>query len=292
MKVVIYKYQGAGNDFVIVDNRQGEINLTTEQIAFLCNRRYGVGADGFIYLSSSEGYDFQMRYFNADGKEGTFCGNGARCLIAFAAKMGIKNFRFLAADGVHNGKVLNYSPFASTIELEMSDVTTITKHSPKSIFLNTGSPHLVIFVDNLEKYDVDREGKLWRHHPSFIGGTNVNFVQGNWGKHSSRWSRSLEEGSSLEFSVRTYERGVEAETLSCGTGAVASAIAYHKLLSANPPFNFKKGAPPYPRVVAKVNSSGGKLKVCFNHDGHEHYSQVTLIGEATFVFKSEIELKL
>ncbi|MFA5713299.1 MAG: diaminopimelate epimerase [Bacteroidales bacterium] len=292
MKIKLYKYQGAGNDFIVVDNRTDRYNLTTEQIAKLCDRRYGVGGDGFIYLRSSDKLDFAMQYFNADGKEGTFCGNGGRCLIAFAARMGIKSYHFDAADSPHLGKVIEYTPFSSMIELSMGDLSKIKKHSPKSLFLNTGSPHLVLFIDNLDSHDVDSAGKLWRHHPSFVGGTNVNFVQGNWGRDSSKWSRSLEEGAPLELSVRTYERGVEAETLSCGTGVVASAIAYHKLLTAPSPYLRRRDGASQKRIIAKVKTLGGVLEVEFNYNGGESYSHIILRGEATYVFESEVDINI
>jgi diaminopimelate epimerase len=289
MKLKVYKYQGAGNDFIIIDNRKGEIELTEEQIYHLCNRRFGIGADGLMYLNSSKEYDFSMRYFNADGKEGTMCGNGGRCLVAFAAHKGIKNFRFIATDGEHLAKVLEYSPTVCQIELGMIDVTQIKEHSPKSLFLNTGSPHLVIFVDDINNFDVLGQGKLWRHHPQFPGGTNVNFVQGSWGKSSSGWSKSLNPGNVNEISVRTYERGVEDETYACGTGVTASAVAYHHLLNKGVSIVKKEEkAPEF--VTTNVKAVGGELKVTFRCDSEEHYSDIKLTGPATFVFKSKIEI--
>lgn len=291
MKITVNKYQGAGNDFIIIDNRNGEIDLTTKQIKQLCDRRFGVGADGLMYLNSSHEYDFAMSYFNADGQLGTMCGNGGRCLVSFASHLGIKSYRFQASDGEHIGKVLKYSAVTSEIEIGMIDVTEVKEHSPKSFFLNTGSPHLVMFVDDLQKYDVIGQGRLWRSNPIFPGGTNVNFVQGNWGKDSSGWSRSLEMESTLELSIRTYERGVEDETYACGTGVTASAIAYHKLLSKNYENRFGKTERFSPTITtAKVKALGGMLEVRFKYVGNDKYTNVILKGPATFVFKCEVTI--
>lgn len=290
MKIKVYKYQGAGNDFVIIDNRKGDIELSSDQIKLLCDRRFGIGSDGLMYLGGSKTHDFSMKYFNSDGKEGSMCGNGGRCLIAFAAHMGIKKFRFNASDGEHIGKVKRLTPFESEVEIGLIDVSGIKEHSPKSFFLNTGSPHLVIFVDNLKDYDVKGQGKLWRHHPVFHGGTNVNFVQGNWGKESAGWSHSLDPGSDQEISVRTYERGVEDETFACGTGVTASAIAYHRLLNKSYITRFGR-EDNYPvDVKTKVKAIGGNLEVAFRYIGNERYTNISLSGPATFVFSCEIEI--
>jgi len=290
MKIKVSKYQGAGNDFIIIDNRNGKINLTTKQIQLLCDRRFGVGADGLMYLNSSDKYDFSMSFFNADGNEGTMCGNGGRCLVSFASHIGIKRYKFDAIDGEHIGKVLKYSPLTSEVEIGMINVTEIKEHSPKSFFLNTGSPHLVMFVDNLKDYDVIGQGKLWRNHPVFPGGTNVNFVQGNWGKDSAGWSRSLEPGNTLELSVRTYERGVEDETFACGTGVTASAIAYHRLLNKNSEIRFGKDIYSPALIKAKVKTMGGNLEVNFKYAGNDNYTNIMLKGPATFVFECEITI--
>ena len=290
MKIKVSKYQGAGNDFVIIDNRDGNINLTSDQIKLLCDRRFGVGADGLMYLNSSNKYDFSMAFFNADGLPGTMCGNGGRCLVSFASHLGIKRYKFDAADGEHIGKVLKYSSLTSEVEIGMIDVTEIKEHSPKSFFLNTGSPHLVMFVDDLHGYDVLGQGKLWRNHPVFPGGTNVNFVQGNWGKDSSGWSQSLEPGSTLELSIRTYERGVEDETFACGTGVTASAIAYHRLLTKNYENRFGKEDFFPTNVKAKVKAIGGSLEVNFKYQGNGKYTNIMLKGPATFVFECEITI--
>lgn len=290
MKVKISKYQGAGNDFVIIDNRKGDISLSKDQIKFLCDRRFGVGADGLMYLISSDKHDFKMQYFNSDGNEGTMCGNGGRCLVSFASHKGIKKFQFEAIDGIHTGKVLHFSKLTSDIEIDMIDVNGIKEHSPKSFYLDTGSPHLVMFVNNLKKYDVETQGKLWRNHPMFPGGTNVNFVQGNWGKESAGWKQSLEPGNTLELSLRTYERGVEAETFACGTGITAAAIAYHKLLNNTSANRFSNNSFYPADITTKVKARGGLLEVRFRYLGNDRYTNIILKGPATFVFECEINL--
>ncbi|HBZ25846.1 MAG TPA: diaminopimelate epimerase [Rikenellaceae bacterium] len=290
MIVKAYKYQGAGNDFVIIDNRKGDVSLTSEQIKLLCDRRFGIGSDGLMYLGKSENYDFSMTYFNSDGNEGTMCGNGGRCLVAFAAHRGLKSYRFEAIDGEHIAKVISYSPVTCFVELGMIDVTSIKEHSPKSFILNTGSPHMVNFVDNLKEYDVIGQGRLWRHHTMFPEGTNVNFVQGNWGRDSAGWSSIFKTGDYLELSVRTFERGVEDETLACGTGITASAVAYHHLLSKN--FrNRSYNNEIYPtNIRTKIKAVGGDLEVTFKYMGGERYTNIILKGNASFVFKCDIEI--
>lgn len=290
MVVKAYKYQGAGNDFVIIDNRKGDVSLTSAQIKLLCDRRFGIGSDGLMYLGKSEKYDFSMTYYNSDGNEGTMCGNGGRCLVAFAAHRGLKSYRFGAIDGEHIAKVINYSSTTCFVELGMIDVTSIREHSPKSFILNTGSPHMVNFVDNLKEYDVIGQGKLWRHHTMFPEGTNVNFVQGSWGKDSSGWSSIFDQRNALELSVRTFERGVEDETLACGTGITASAIAYHHLLSKsfrNRPFNSELCPA---NIRSKVKALGGDLEVTFRYMGGERYTDIILKGNASFVFKCDFEI--
>ena len=164
MIVHAYKYQGAGNDFVIFDNRNGEYDcLTPEQIKLLCDRRFGVGADGMMLLGKSNEYDFSMRYFNADGYEGSMCGNGGRCLVAFAAHRGIKKFEFNAIDGYHIAEVLEYTPHRCIVKLKMVDLEAGDKYSENAYFLNTGSPHYVEFVEDTATYPVDEKGKYWRY---------------------------------------------------------------------------------------------------------------------------------
>ncbi len=287
MNLTIHKYQGAGNDFIILDNRAGDINLTNKQIEFLCHRRYGIGADGLMLLSNSPLHSFKMEYFNSDGYPGSMCGNGARCLVAFASKLGIKKLEFEAPDGYHSAKILSKIGETINIELQMSDVFKIKEHSPKSFYLNTGSPHFILFIDNLENYDVKSHGKMWRHNPIFSEGTNVNFVQGDWGRKSANWSNTIENEDNLEISVRTYERGVEDETYACGTGITASAIAYHHLLT----YNRASKRENFPlNIYTKVHAIGGELAVKFRYMGPEKYDNIYLIGPANFVFKCNIEI--
>lgn len=219
MMMRFHKYQGAGNDFLIADNRDGSIRLSAEQIAAICDRRYGVGADGLMLLEKSEAYDFRMTYFNSDGSGGMMCGNGGRCIVAFAADLGITSFDFDAADGYHAAEILEVKDGVKTVRLKMKDVCEISRHdvlegvsgAAEGFFLDTGTRHYVRFVDNLEQYDIVREGRDIRMNASeFLPvGVNVNFV----------------EPADGLVKVRTYEKGVEDETFACGTGIVASCIA-------------------------------------------------------------------
>ena len=214
-----YKYQGAGNDFLIADNRDGSINLTAEQIAAVCDRRYGVGADGLMLLEYSDTYDFRMNYYNSDGSGGMMCGNGGRCMVAFAADMGITHFDFDAADGFHTAQILKDENGVKTVRLKMKDVSEIIRYDAlegpsvpsKGCFLDTGTRHYVRFVEGLEDYDVVAEGRDIRYNASELMpiGANVNFVEPYDGR----------------INVRTYEKGVEDETFACGTGIVASCVA-------------------------------------------------------------------
>lgn len=214
-----YKYQGAGNDFLIADNRDGSIVLSTEQIASLCDRRYGVGADGLMLLEESSMYDFRMVYYNSDGSGGMMCGNGGRCMVAFAADMGLTHFDFEAADGFHTAQILSSSGSARTVRLKMKDVAEVTEYESLSgltvpsdgFFLDTGTRHYVRFVEDLDSYDIVSEGRTIRYEAMELQpiGANVNFVE-------------PEDGF---IKVRTYEKGVEDETFACGTGIVASCIA-------------------------------------------------------------------
>ena len=214
-----YKYQGAGNDFLIADNRDGSIVLSTEQIASLCDRRYGVGADGLMLREESSMYDFRMVYYNSDGSGGMMCGNGGRCMVAFAADMGLTHFDFEAADGFHTAQILSSSGSARTVRLKMKDVAEVTEYESLSgltvpsdgFFLDTGTRHYVRFVEGLEDYDIVSEGRVIRFGAEELQpvGANVNYVE--------------PEGGLVK--VRTYEKGVEDETFACGTGIVASCIA-------------------------------------------------------------------
>lgn len=261
MNIIFFKYQGTGNDFIILDNREGLYSSLTEaNIKKLCNRRFGIGADGLMMMQQKEGYDFEMLYFNADGKPGTMCGNGGRCMIKFAYNNGIVKYtyKFWAVDGAHEAEIDKHN----LIRLKMKDVNDVEEDDGKFI-LNTGSPHYVKFVEDLAEINVLEEGKKIRFSSPFAEkGINVNF---------------MEELSTETVYVRTYERGVENETLSCGTGATASA-----LVSTYNHTGFN-------RVEVKTN--GGILSVEFNKTDAKHYSNIWLCGPASFVYKGELELK-
>lgn len=224
--MIFYKYQGAGNDFLIADNRSGNISLTSEQISAVCDRRYGIGADGLMLLEKSRDYDFRMTYFNSDGSGGMMCGNGGRCIVAFAADMGMTHFDFEAADGFHTAEILGEDHGVKTVRLKMKNVGSVSCHDAlegmdkpyDGTFLDTGTRHYVRFVEGLDSYDIVGEGRLIRYNArEFLPvGVNVNFVE--------------PEAGCLK--VRTYEKGVEDETFACGTGIVASCIsAYVKGVS-------------------------------------------------------------
>lgn len=222
MKLKFYKYQGAGNDFLIADNRDGSINLSPEQIASVCDRRYGVGADGLMLLESCEGYDFRMVYYNSDGSGGMMCGNGGRCIVAFAADRGISNFKFIAADGPHYAEIVSDDGVQKTVRLQMKDVDVCRHYDSLArvgvpsdgYFLDTGTRHFVRIVESVEDYDIVSEGREIRYKAAELQpvGANVNFV----------------EPADGFIKVRTYEKGVEDETFACGTGIVASCIAAYK----------------------------------------------------------------
>ncbi|MBK8089187.1 MAG: diaminopimelate epimerase [Chitinophagaceae bacterium] len=259
MRIDFYKYQGTGNDFIILDNRLGNFTqLTSVEIAFLCDRRFGIGADGLMLLQLKEGYDFEMVYYNADGAEGSMCGNGGRCLVAFAKQMNVidKTARFLATDGFHEA-VLKENGW---VELKMKDVDEIEKATDHSV-LNTGSPHYIKWDNDVEKTDVFTEGRRIRNSTPFrTNGINVNFVQ----VHSTH------------LSVRTYERGVEAETFSCGTGVTAAAIAASDDIIGT--------------QEKKIVTPGGELKVKFKKKSDTSFEDIWLCGPAKFVFSGSVEL--
>ncbi|MFH6604222.1 diaminopimelate epimerase [Maribacter algicola] len=257
MKLTFFKYQGTGNDFIMIDDRsclfpKNDTNL----VSFLCDRKFGIGADGLILLQNDEMSDFSMVYFNADGKEGSLCGNGGRCAVAFAKYLGIIDTQttFKAVDGLHQALIEE-----TTVSLQMQDVEEI-KAKPNYFFLDTGSPHHVQMVESLEGLKVFEEGKKLRYGLYGKKGSNINFVS------------QKNEGT---FSIRTYERGVENETLSCGTGVTAVALAMHR--AKNTTMN-----------SIRVNTLGGELKVTFEIDGRA-YRNINLIGPAQQVFKGEIE---
>ena len=256
MDTTFYKYQGTGNDFVIIDNRLKTFPKNdTNLVALLCDRKFGIGADGLLLLENDKLTDFRMVYFNADGKEGSMCGNGGRCIVAFANFLGIIDDKttFIAVDGLHEASLEG-----TTVSLKMKDVDEI-KGKPNALFLDTGSPHHVQLVKNISDFNVAKEGGRLRYGIYGESGSNINFV---------------EEYGPDTFSIRTYERGVENETLSCGTGVTAVALAMHSL-----------GKTKSNKV--KINALGGKLSVRFKHT-NQKYSEIYLIGEAKRVFKGDI----
>lgn len=272
-----FKYQGTGNDFVLIDQRttkwlRRNDSASSAQIAKLCDRRFGIGADGLLLLENREGFDFEMIYFNADGRESSMCGNGGRCIAAFACnlKMVENTARFLAIDGPHEAvlklKFDTKTWEASTqimVELKMSDVQDI-ENQGDSFVLNTGSPHFVLFEKTLDGLDVFNEGRKIRNSERFKKeGINVNFVE-KTGPSSLR--------------VLTYERGVEDETLSCGTGVTAAAIAFLTKEKKG-----EKGA-----FDITVETKGGHLSVKIEPDGGGGFQNIWLCGEATEVFSGEI----
>jgi diaminopimelate epimerase len=254
-----FKYQGTGNDFIMIDDRDG--NFPASDQAFverLCHRRFGIGADGLILLQNDPEYDFRMVYFNADGAEGSMCGNGGRCIVRFAHDLGLfeKKTRFIAVDGEHVAVV-----DGENISLKMSDVSGIENRGGLTL-LNTGSPHVVQFVDDLESLDVVADGRSIRYSEPFQpGGTNVNFVQ-------------IVDANTLF--VRTYERGVEDETYSCGTGVTAVALVAHQQLSMPDPIH--------------IQTIGGNLSVSFQYQGEEVFESIHLIGPAKRVYSGSIAL--
>lgn len=254
-----YKYQGAGNDFIIFDNRNGAFERNNvDLVRHLCDRRFGIGGDGLMLLQDKEAYDFEMVYFNADGREGSMCGNGGRCIVAFAQDQGIIGSKtdFLAADGAHHARMHNT---VGWISLKMADVADI-KMDGDAYLLDTGSPHYVKSVTGLDTYPVAEAGQQIRYSDAFRrNGINVNFVE--------------PEGEG--YYVRTYERGVEDETLACGTGAtaVALAMAWHNGIEG--------------RRETPIRVAGGQLIIRFNRVDRL-FSDIFLEGPAEFVFKGEI----
>lgn len=255
--MTFYKYQGTGNDFILFDNRDGALKFSRVQVARMCHRRFGIGADGLMLLENAPGYDFRMVYYNSDGGESTMCGNGGRCITAFAKQLGLidKVANFVAIDGGHQATIED-----NLISLHMKDVEYIDIHDNYTL-LDTGSPHYVAWVKDVRETDVFNEGRRIRTLPEFEpGGINVNFVQFLDGK----------------LSVRTYERGVEEETYSCGTGVTAAAIAAQCTGTGN--------------FTIQIETPGGQLEVSFTKTSPTSASDVVLTGPAVFVYKGEIEL--
>ena len=261
MNIQFYKYQGTGNDFVLLDNRNKIYDqLPASQIKQICDRHFGVGADGLMLLNNKEGFDFEMVYYNADGNFGSMCGNGGRCMIKFASHIGIKKnrYKFLASDGVHDAEI----DLDGKVSLKMQNVNDVDFKIDHYV-LNTGSPHFVKLVKNVADMDVVAEGRKIRYNKEFAEeGVNVNFI---------------ELLSDDEIFVRTYERGVENETLSCGTGVTASA-----LISAHNDKGFNR---------VEVKTKGGKLDVEFEKMSDTAFADIWLSGPVDLVFTGEIQIK-
>ena len=256
-----YKYEGCGNDFVIIDERTEGLQLTKPHITAICDRRFGIGADGLLLLRTHPDFDFQMIYYNADGSRATMCGNGARCLSAFAHKMeaiGIKG-KFIADDGPHTAEILWVEDAITQVAISMKDAAP-DDVSPEHVIINTGTLHYVLFVDDIETTDVVTIGKKIRYSPQFAPiGTNVNFVQ----------------MTPNEIIVRTYEKGVEDETLACGTGVTASAMAA----------SIKTD-----KTAFDVKARGGNMHVSFDKNENT-FSNVVLTGPARLSYSGQFDLQ-
>ena len=256
MVIDFYKYQGTGNDFILIDDRSRAFDLDDNNlITALCERKMGIGADGLILLREHEVLDFEMIYYNSDGKTSSMCGNGGRCIIAFAKLLELieTETTFMAIDGEHKGRIQE-----DGIYLKMQDVTEID-NLDDALVLDTGSPHYITIVDDLQNLDVKAEGRKIRNSKPFKKeGINVNFVLDN-----------------ANLQVRTYERGVEDETLSCGTGVVATAIAIHYA-------NYTKDN------QLNINTKGGELSVSFE-EFNGVYRNIWLSGEVNMVYAGEFE---
>lgn len=259
MNYQFFKYQGTGNDFILLDGRGKKfIKPSSQQINQLCHRQFGIGADGLIMIVKSKQADFEMLYYNADGNLGSMCGNGGRCAIAFAKHLEIikNNTIFIAYDGIHEGEINN----KGIVSLKMNDVLGISKKG-NDFELNTGSPHYVTFKNDISNLDVFKEGRKIRYNKVYTKlGINVNFVE-------------LKKNNLF---VRTYERGVENETLSCGTGVTATAIAYASTQKNKKNYHIN------------IQTPGGKLKVRFKTKDHHFFSEIYLIGPATLVYQGQI----
>lgn len=260
--ITFHKYHGAGNDFIILDNRDGNFNLEDKDlIKTFCDRRFGVGADGMLLVQNKDGYDFEMVYVNSDGSIGSMCGNGGRCITDYAHRIlkiipDAENIKFLAVDGVHEAKILEHADRKNLVKLKMQDVSEIGKRNGLT-FLHSGTtPHNVQMVVNLESFPVCDEARKIKAKDPDPKGVNVNYVEERDGV----------------FYVRTYERGVEDETLACGTGATSVAIAMHDggYLKEN---------------FCKIKMPGGDLEIEFTNVSPHKYENIWLTGPATMVYE-------
>lgn len=253
-----YKYHGAGNDFIIIDNRVQSVHFTSDEIAHMCHRRFGIGADGLMLIESDPHFDFKMIYYNSDGQESTMCGNGGRCIILAASDLGLIQHKahFNAIDGAHDGLILA----DGRIQLSMIPVDTIDEYNGYKV-LNTGSPHIIIPVDDVLDVDVYKLGKKMRQDERFSpNGINVNFIDHKDGT----------------IHIRTYERGVEDETWACGTGVTAAALSSVTRIPG--------------QHSIEVHAKGGTLLVDFTIDEQLHFKDILLTGPAQFVFKGTISI--
>jgi len=266
MQIEFYKYQGAGNDFIMIDDRELQFPTSVELVNHLCDRRFGIGADGLILLRNYPDFDFEMVYFNSDGNLASMCGNGGRCTAAFAKQLGIKEeeYYFMAVDGEHRAFIKD-----RLVSLQMKNVNQISKRG-SDIVLDTGSPHYIRFVDQIKDMDVVKLAKEIRYNQEFKEkGINVNFV-------------AKDNAKANHITLRTYERGVEDETLACGTGVVASALAYFQ--ESNDP----KDEPTSHHIF--VSAMGGELEVDFDYDPQNLYSNIWLTGPAELVFEGSYQV--
>jgi diaminopimelate epimerase len=261
LKQTFYKYHGTGNDFILIDNRDGGFLPDEKLVAHLCHRRFGIGANGLILLNKADGYDFRMVYFNSDGRESTMCGNGGRCIVAFSDFLSASKMecRFISIDGEHEGTILSKDGGNYRVRLSMNDVAGYGLHD-EDFIINTGSPHYVRFTKDINNVDVVAQGRLIRNLPDFSpAGINVNFVQAD----------------NERLLVRTYERGVEDETLSCGTGVTASALAFAAKT------NLSQGTVP-------IVTRGGNLDILFQKAGRI-FTGIYIEGPAVQVFSGSLD---
>ena len=265
MQIRFEKYQGTGNDFIMIDNRDKEFPFIEDTIKKLCDRKWGIGADGLILIENEEGVDFKMVYFNADGRPSTMCGNGGRCATVFAYYLDIfshlENIKFLAADGLHEGFLLEkLNGYGYKTKISMKDVNAIEIYDDSSIIVDTGSPHFVKKWQGIGQINIiDEAGKIRNNDRFYKEGINVNFLENIEG----------------EIHIRTYERGVEDETLSCGTGVVASAIAADY-------WNIN-------RRSKEIVTPGGRLSVDFKKL-ESKYTDIFLTGPVEKVFSGYVEI--
>lgn len=262
MKIKFYKYQATGNDFIIIDAREENLILEKKDIQFLCDRHFGIGSDGLIIFGNSDKADFSMQFFNPDGSGGMMCGNGGRSIVKFASDKGVisDSCSFIAPDGLHFATINN-----DIISLKMVNPTLLQRFED-GFYINTGTSHFVVFEEDLNKINIIEKGRSIRYDERFshYNGCNVNFV---------------EEISLNNIRIRTYERGVEDETLACGTGICASALTY----------SIEKGLKNGKHTI-NISAKGGDLQVEFEKDSDNSLSEVYLIGTANSVFEGEIEI--